>query len=320
MEVESVTLSHKTLGLRKGEKLKLIATILPADAEADSPVSWETTDESIVTVDQEGNVEAIADGDVEITATAGKKSAKCPVNVAMRPRSGDFFYSDGTYSQNLDATKTPIGLVFWTGNPAQEDPVLAKDFPGCTHGLVVSLDEDKADWQTNFAAYDGHVARWITQNTDFISTAAENDWVHRILGYNNTKAYEAFNAAPENSAWKVNIAERAVEYRTKVAVPENASDWYIPSLVEMALMCIGDFDDNIFYVRGTANRDKLIPKFALLGNAAAPMGELDMFWTSTENNLSVVHGVWLFKFYLGELEATSSRKSSIFKNRYVLAF
>ena len=57
-------------------------------------------------------------------------------------RIGDYFYSDGTYSTNLNTTKTVIGIVFQT-NPrrigqAEKDALAAKGVSE-PHGLVMSI-------------------------------------------------------------------------------------------------------------------------------------------------------------------------------------
>ena len=43
------------------------------------------------------------------------------------------------------------------------------------------------------------------------------------MGYNNTKAIEAFNLAEENASWKVEAVEYVVDYRTKVPAPETSN-------------------------------------------------------------------------------------------------
>ena len=34
---------------------------------------------------------------------------------------GDYYYSDGTWSTTLDSSKTPIGVVFYVGDPSVSD-------------------------------------------------------------------------------------------------------------------------------------------------------------------------------------------------------
>jgi hypothetical protein len=230
---------------------------------------------------------------------------------------GHFFYSDGTSSATLDMGRKPIGIVFWTGDPTREDPALKAAHPNCTNGLVVSLDEEKGDWQTNYAAYGEHIGLWIEANTEY--RASYNVDLNASTGYNNTKGYEAFNADPANGAYIVNIAERAAAYRGSVPAPGNTSDWYVPSLTEMALLIIGEFEGNVMYESGTENRDLIMKKLEMV-EGAAPMTEYDYFWTSTENSQSLVRGVWCLNAYQGVAVATSGRKSSMNKNRFVLAF
>jgi uncharacterized protein YjdB len=59
---------------------KLIATVLPANA-TDKSLSWESSDANFVSVDQEGNITGIAEGEATITVTTadGAKTAACTV-------------------------------------------------------------------------------------------------------------------------------------------------------------------------------------------------------------------------------------------------
>ena len=83
--VTSIYLSESSISLIKGESKKLIATISPSNTT--ETVAWTSSNTKIATVDQSGNVTAIAGGDATITATAGDKSAKCSVSVTV-PVSG----------------------------------------------------------------------------------------------------------------------------------------------------------------------------------------------------------------------------------------
>ena len=78
--VTSVTLDKSTLSLEKGQSAKLTATVSPSDA-TDKTVTWNSSDYSIVSVDQEGNLKALKGGTATITAKAGEKSASCRVTV-----------------------------------------------------------------------------------------------------------------------------------------------------------------------------------------------------------------------------------------------
>lgn len=74
-----VTLNKKTLNLGYGEEAKLTAT-LPSGAGGG--MTWESSDESVVEVDEDGFVYAVGSGKAKVTVrTYNKKSASCDVTV-----------------------------------------------------------------------------------------------------------------------------------------------------------------------------------------------------------------------------------------------
>ena len=77
---ESIALDHTELVLTIGATDKLTATVLPEDV-TDKTVTWSSSDDTIVKVDEEGNIQALALGEATITATCGEKSATCKVTV-----------------------------------------------------------------------------------------------------------------------------------------------------------------------------------------------------------------------------------------------
>ncbi len=78
--VTSIYLDKETLILKEGDTGEIIATVLPEDA-ADKTVTWTSSDPSIATVDANGKVTALDDGEATITATSGNVSATCLVTV-----------------------------------------------------------------------------------------------------------------------------------------------------------------------------------------------------------------------------------------------
>ncbi len=82
--VESVTLDKEELTLTEGDTASLSATVQPANA-TDKTVTWESSDDTIVSVDGNGKLTAKAPGEAEITVTATNgKNAKCKVKVKAR--------------------------------------------------------------------------------------------------------------------------------------------------------------------------------------------------------------------------------------------
>ncbi len=80
--VESVRLDRESLHLTKGETFLLTATLLPETA-TDRVVSWMSSDETVVSVGEDGLLTALAGGSVTVTASAGKESARCEVLVTV---------------------------------------------------------------------------------------------------------------------------------------------------------------------------------------------------------------------------------------------
>lgn len=78
--VTSITLDKTSLALVKGESVTLTATVNPSNA-THTNVSWASSDPGVATVDSEGNVKAIANGNATITAQVDDIKATCPVTV-----------------------------------------------------------------------------------------------------------------------------------------------------------------------------------------------------------------------------------------------
>ena len=81
--VTGVTLSPTTATLTVGETVTLTATVAPEGA-TDKSVTWSSSNTSVATVSNEGEVTAVAAGEATITVTTtdGAKTATCAVTVA----------------------------------------------------------------------------------------------------------------------------------------------------------------------------------------------------------------------------------------------
>ena len=167
------------------------------------------------------------------------------------PVIGDYYYSDGTWSSEPDASKTLIGLVYWVGDATSDDPELKADHPGCTHGLVMALGETPTPWQYNYDVYGKFVNDWVVENTDYSPVYTRpsgeySEYFNSRVGYNCSKALSEFNAAPENAKWPVEAMQVVEQYREDVPAPAVSSGWYFPSPKELSLMCSGEVDGSIW--------------------------------------------------------------------------
>ena len=227
--VEGGSLSNSSLTLAEGEEAELMVDFTPANDETyDYSVVWETSDENVATV-KDGKVTAVAEGTATVSATLSNgDKLTCEVTVqqpvAANVFVGDFYYSDGTWSTELDPSKTVIGVVFSTDNPTQMgDSHLAKDKPNATHGLVVALEETvNVKWQEEYT----NVGQWLAEKKDYNDLQA----LDRKCGYSNTVAIKAYNeACPEN---KVLVADCA----PTVELGLSTSGWYLPSYAELKIL------------------------------------------------------------------------------------
>lgn len=81
--VTGITLDKTTLSLEKGKTGALAATVAPTDA-TDKTVSWSSSDETVATVDAQGNITALKAGTATITAASKADQnvkATCTVTV-----------------------------------------------------------------------------------------------------------------------------------------------------------------------------------------------------------------------------------------------
>ncbi|CUU45482.1 Ig-like domain-containing protein [Clostridium beijerinckii] len=81
---ESISLDKSSMDLSVGDSQQLTATTTPAGVQ----VTWKSSDESVATVDENGNVTGVKEGQVTITAkTADSLTATCTVIVTKKDNS-----------------------------------------------------------------------------------------------------------------------------------------------------------------------------------------------------------------------------------------
>ena len=86
--VSEITLDKTELTLNEGQSDTLTATVLPDNA-TNKEITWNSSDESIATVDTNGTVIAVKAGETTITAKADGKTAECKVIVQAEGVSED---------------------------------------------------------------------------------------------------------------------------------------------------------------------------------------------------------------------------------------
>lgn len=237
------------------------ATLTPtftSDVDNNSPtntnVTWTSSDPNIVSVDENtGELTALAVGSARITATtvdgatsdSNPISASCVVTVKVpvaEVKVGDYYYSDGTWGSAPNPSgKTVIGVIFSNANAVASDPLLLRDFPNCTNGLVVSTkkysemlgyintstsDNNTGVWLYNKGAYDNAISKSIL--TGYTNTTLLKEYSAE-KGYNNDySVYYASLFRPDTGV--------PDKHSSTIEAPKGASSWYVPSYNEMSIL------------------------------------------------------------------------------------
>lgn len=103
--IDSLSMSKSSVTLKPGASNTLSVSVSPEDADI-SGLTWTSSDEAVATVDQEGNVTAVADGNATITATIGETTATCDVTVNSKSSSSS---SSGSSSGNGGSSGSSSG-------------------------------------------------------------------------------------------------------------------------------------------------------------------------------------------------------------------
>jgi hypothetical protein len=330
--VESVIIPE-SLELEVGGSVVLSAEFT-SDVEGHQPtfkeVKWTSSDPEVASIDEKtGEIVARKPGQVNIivqttnpqSVPSGQmqKSAICALTVKASETSlnvGDYFYSDGTWSSELQNDKTVVGIVFAKTNVTTSDLVLAKDFPGCTHGLVLGLNEYS---QQDFGSVSTYYGHGYYTGLGYDASSIVN--VDKPNGYGNSKAHRELNAAKPDYVSMFNEQSGVIAEQTSAVVtPSGASSWYVPSYREMTMIL--------------ANYDAINESLTAAGGTeiAAPYEKedswddnrtSDWYWTSTIygvlDNSSYNHYKYAFDISKGSW-TTVQQSSAKCKVRVVFAF
>ena len=120
---------------------------------------------------------------------------------------GDYYYSDGSFSTQLDQSKTCVGIVFSLETTAEEKK------HGWTHGQIVALEDagggKRYGWGLGELLITSYVHEWRDAKKD------KDGYLYSNSIYVSGIKYEAFAAARKFSA---------------LLPSEKTSGWYLPSV------------------------------------------------------------------------------------------
>lgn len=110
--VESIEFSEESYAMIVGDKLALMPTVLPENAD-NKKLAWSTQDTSIISVDEHGMVEALAIGNATVTALATDGSGvSATVAIAV---------SDPATEVNFSGSDSYAKYTTWHGNKFELD-------------------------------------------------------------------------------------------------------------------------------------------------------------------------------------------------------
>jgi uncharacterized protein YjdB/putative hemolysin len=141
--IESLDISKSSMTMKPGATNTLSVTVSPEDANI-SGMTWTSSDEAVATVDQEGNVTAVADGTATITATIGETTATCDVTVNSKSSSnngGSAGNSSGSSGSNSNSNST--GSSSGSGNNSSSAPAATSTAYGA---IPFSLAAGTQEW------------------------------------------------------------------------------------------------------------------------------------------------------------------------------
>ena len=215
------------------------------------------------------------------------KSVKAVKKAAANPKLGDLFYSDGTFSTELEAGKTPIGVIAYLDKEGTDDDGITEKSNGAGHGLVLCLKNAASNvaWSTNTSsqAYTGNA---------FVTDVAGLKRSEGVSGYSAT-------AALATDATTYPAAAAAKNY-TGLTAPTSTTGWFLPSAQQWVKMIegLGGLDDgapNIgsYFDNNHEGADKWENAIKKAGDGKYDSMTSDylLYWSSSEN--SVGYAVFL---------------------------
>lgn len=225
--VTGVSLSKTSLSLAEGGSEKLLATVSPSNATNKS-VTWSSSDDSVATVDQSGNVTAVKAGDATITVRTvdGGKTASCSVNVTAAISIVDFILTDGACWVPLLNVKPKQDMVIVSSFYVGRDPGKGSIFYVTMDGTIMMYVHQRSGRRIESWGYANDGAR----NISYVSRPTEPMYYllkQDFTGEQNYTAYYSNGGSPYRSSelddYRVNNPNTRLKdgYTDSVAFPSD---------------------------------------------------------------------------------------------------
>lgn len=258
--------SGGTIELEAGYSATLVP-VFTSDVAGKEPnyrdLTW-NSDNSLITVDENGKITAAAGAagkSATITATTAHEysvpSGSAPVTASITVNVtsgetvniGDYLYNNGKFSPNLNAYSgaSILGVVISKDNPRSTDTKLPA---GCTHGLVMALDEGSGKWWSGVANDAPYSVYKYYENNNTEGYADPTGLYYggggyyrdgnglRCYGYNNTLLFNSFMTLQTEVTSEIMTALKAKNTPSMKTMLSSigVSEWYLPSIHELYLI------------------------------------------------------------------------------------
>ncbi len=154
VKVNSISLNRTAIGLLQGFSYALQPTV---DYEGDSypKIEWTSSNASVASVDNNGNIMPLKAGSVTITAKAGGKDAQCAITVVAN---GESVYRHG-YSELSDSDKTIYNymlrqILAFESNSKTYSDIYHRVYLDFYSQGITSIDQNKVMRLTNLIIKD----------------------------------------------------------------------------------------------------------------------------------------------------------------------
>lgn len=244
---------------------------------------------------------------------------------------GDYYCADGSIIGNESpAPENAIGVVYFVGNPqpsvlyadkyTETSDVLRREFPNCTHGLVIALNDANDGGTAKFSSSKKiEIDNWMKNNYagQYIASTSGSAPLN-LLGYNNTrlmlKSQEDENVSKRSDV----MCNILLEYSNPT--PSISTGWFCPSFGDFTAV-INNYEiinKNITSAGGVLEQypDMLDAKWDQIKNT---------YWTSSVRNSD---SQWITGLNIQEVVdegkkagiAACSSSSNVQHFRFCLAF
>ena len=206
----------------------------------------------------------------------------------VAPAIGDYYYSDGTWSTELDPSKTPIAIVFYTGVATEflDNKAYYKVKDGSAkmdeiHGYAIALRDADPEFENQYGVIEDGV--WWSFWDGNASPTGVSIEVDDFLGYTNTMAIQSHCiqlkkefSGSEDSYPAAYYATRG--YEEVCPAPAQSSGWFLPSAYQLKYIW-----DQVYFNNSGNLKGWLENSFSALGDKATPLYRADAeYWSSTE--------------------------------------